>query len=109
MAPCRGQHSWGNDVEPSVAGARRYEALGQRDDASIAALAETVAWRGAPDPGVRCAAGRRRWPTGCAPPLRDLDVPVGIPGPLRISAAMSSFWPPAANDRGALAAGARGN
>ncbi len=35
---------WGNEVEPSVAGARRYEALGQRDDAAIAALAETAAW-----------------------------------------------------------------
>jgi len=33
---------WGSDAEPSVAGARRFEALGQRDDASIAALAETV-------------------------------------------------------------------
>ena len=33
---------WGSEAEPSVAGARRFEALGQRDDASIAALAETV-------------------------------------------------------------------
>ncbi len=34
---------WGSDAEPSVEGARRYEALGQRDDASIAALVETIA------------------------------------------------------------------
>lgn len=33
---------WGSEAEPSVVGARRFEALGQRDDASIAALAETV-------------------------------------------------------------------
>lgn len=33
---------WGEAASPSVAGARRFEALGQRDDASIAALAETV-------------------------------------------------------------------
>lgn len=43
---------WGNDVEPSVVGARRYEALGQRDDAAIAALAETVAWHGALTPAA---------------------------------------------------------
>ena len=35
---------WGSDAEPSVAGARRFEALGQRDDAAIAGLAETVAF-----------------------------------------------------------------
>jgi selenocysteine lyase/cysteine desulfurase len=39
-------------VEPSVAGARRFEALGQRDDAAIAALAETVAWHQALTPLV---------------------------------------------------------
>ncbi len=43
---------WGSEVEPSVAGARRYEALGQRDDAAIAALAETVAWHGAMTPAA---------------------------------------------------------
>jgi len=43
---------WGGDVEPGVTGARRYEALGQRDDAAIAALAETVAWHDALTPAV---------------------------------------------------------
>ena len=33
---------WGNEAEASVVGARKYEALGQRDDSAIAALAETV-------------------------------------------------------------------
>ncbi len=35
---------WGSEAEPSVVGARRFEALGQRDDAAIAGLAETVAF-----------------------------------------------------------------
>jgi len=43
---------WGGEVEPDVRGARRYEALGQRDDAAIAALAETVAWHDALSPRV---------------------------------------------------------
>ncbi len=43
---------WGSDVTPGVAGARRYEALGQRDDAAIAALAETVAWHDALTPAA---------------------------------------------------------
>jgi isopenicillin-N epimerase len=43
---------WGSEVEPAVAGARRYEALGQRDDAAIAALAETVAWHSVLTPAV---------------------------------------------------------
>lgn len=43
---------WGGDVDPDVTGARRYEALGQRDDAAIAALAETVAWHDALTPAV---------------------------------------------------------
>ena len=35
---------WGNDLEPSVDGAQRFEALGQRDDAAIAALVESIAF-----------------------------------------------------------------
>ena len=33
---------WGNKAETSAIGARKFEALGQRDDASLAALFETV-------------------------------------------------------------------
>lgn len=33
---------WGGAAQPEVPGARRFEALGQRDDAAIAGLAETV-------------------------------------------------------------------
>jgi selenocysteine lyase/cysteine desulfurase len=35
---------WGSDVAPSVAGARKFETFGQRDDASIAALGDSVAF-----------------------------------------------------------------
>ncbi|MDH4109522.1 MAG: aminotransferase class V-fold PLP-dependent enzyme [Gammaproteobacteria bacterium] len=35
---------WGDTAEPAVPGARKFEALGQRDDAAIAALAETVSF-----------------------------------------------------------------
>jgi selenocysteine lyase/cysteine desulfurase len=65
---------WGTDVEPEVRGARRYEALGQRDDAAIAALAETVAWHDALTP-----AEVERRAIAIADRLRDaltaLDVP----------------------------------
>ena len=43
---------WGSAAEPSVAGARRFEALGQRDDAAIAALAETVRFHAELGPDV---------------------------------------------------------
>lgn len=33
---------WGNNVEPEVRGARKFESLGQRDDAALAAIADTV-------------------------------------------------------------------
>jgi selenocysteine lyase/cysteine desulfurase len=29
---------WGNDIDPDVAGARKFESLGQRDDAKLAAI-----------------------------------------------------------------------
>src|SRR6185436_17817536 len=33
---------WGNRVEPAVKGARKFESLGQRDDAALAAIATAV-------------------------------------------------------------------
>jgi selenocysteine lyase/cysteine desulfurase len=33
---------WGSGVEPDARGARKFESLGQRDDAALAAIAETV-------------------------------------------------------------------
>jgi len=69
---------WGGDVEPSVAGARRYEALGQRDDAAIAALAETVAWHGALTPaGVESRAADIADRLRAA--LIDLELPFASP------------------------------
>jgi selenocysteine lyase/cysteine desulfurase len=35
-------HGWGNDVEPDLSGALKFESLGQRDDACLAALATTA-------------------------------------------------------------------
>lgn len=65
---------WGNESTPSVDGARRFEALGQRDDAAIASLAETVAFHDALTP-----AGVERRATEVSDQLRaaliDLDVP----------------------------------
>lgn len=56
---------WGNEVAPAVAGARKFEALGQRDDAAIAALAETVAFHDALTP-----AGVQQRATAVADELR---------------------------------------
>lgn len=33
---------WGNNVEPAVKGARKFESLGQRDDAALAAIGTTL-------------------------------------------------------------------
>jgi selenocysteine lyase/cysteine desulfurase len=33
---------WGNDADPDVVGARKFESLGQRDDAALAAVATTA-------------------------------------------------------------------
>jgi isopenicillin-N epimerase len=33
---------WGNDIEPDVRGARKFESLGQRDDAALSAIGDTV-------------------------------------------------------------------
>lgn len=69
---------WGSDAEPSVAGARRFEALGQRDDAAIAALAETVSFHA--ELGSAVVEERA---TGIANLLRealnDIDVPFVSP------------------------------
>jgi isopenicillin-N epimerase len=47
---------WGSDAEPDVAGARKFESLGQRDDACLAAVGSTVAFHreiGASEIGAR--------------------------------------------------------
>lgn len=64
---------WGNDVAPSVAGARKFEAFGQRDDAAIAALTDTVAFHETLTPAAiqqRATALAQRLRDG----LRDLDL-----------------------------------
>ncbi|MDZ7670887.1 MAG: hypothetical protein U5Q16_16230, partial [Gammaproteobacteria bacterium] len=89
-------------VEPSVAGARRHEALGQRDDASIAALAEAAAWHGALTPAFvahRATAVADR----PAPDWHDIDAPSAIPGPCAFPQQCRSIPAASANNRGELA------
>jgi len=38
----RGTPGWGSKVEPAVSGARKFESLGQRDDATLAAIGTAV-------------------------------------------------------------------
>ncbi len=65
---------WGNEATPSVAGARRFEALGQRDDAAIAALAATVEFHNALTPaGIERRAARIADLARAA--LSEIDVP----------------------------------
>jgi len=65
---------WGDTSDPAVPGARKFEALGQRDDAAIAALAETVSFHDGVTP-----AGVQRRSAEIADLLRegllDIDVP----------------------------------
>jgi len=101
VAPAVVSIPWGSDVEPSVVGARRYEALGQRDDAAIAALAETVAWHGALTPAAveqRATAVADRLRAA----LRDIDVPLVSPGHADFRSNVIVL-PAAAKIRGALA------
>ena len=65
---------WGNEVEPSAVGARKFDALGQRDDAALAALDDAAGLHEALTPaGIeqRSAAVAARLREG----LQDLGVP----------------------------------
>jgi selenocysteine lyase/cysteine desulfurase len=65
---------WGSEAEPSVPGARRFEALGQRDDASIAALAETMRLHDELTP-----AGVERRSAAVADLLREALIEIDVP------------------------------
>lgn len=65
---------WGSEAEPSVPGARKFEALGQRDDAAIAGLAETVKLHASLTP-----AGVERRASKIADRLRAALVDIGAP------------------------------
>ena len=65
---------WGSEADPSVVGARRFEALGQRDDAAIAGLAETVNFHAALTP-----AEVERQSTAIADRLRAALIDIGVP------------------------------
>jgi len=64
---------WGSEADPSVSGARKFEALGQRDDAAIAGLAETVKFHASMTP-----AGVERRATEIAGLLRAALVEIGV-------------------------------
>lgn len=65
---------WGREAEPDVMRARKFEALGQRDDASIAGLAATVRFHQSMTP-----AGVQRRATGIADQLRAALTDIGVP------------------------------
>jgi len=65
---------WGGDPAPSVTGARKFEAFGQRDDAAIAALGDAVKFHEAHTP----AAIERR-ASALAQRLRDGLADLGMP------------------------------
>jgi selenocysteine lyase/cysteine desulfurase len=65
---------WGNTAEPSVAGARKFEAFGQRDDAAIAALGDAVDFHESLTP-----AGIERRAAALGQRLRDGLQELGVP------------------------------
>ena len=65
---------WGREAEPSVPRARKFEALGQRDDASIAGLAATVKFHASMTP-----AGVQQRATKIADLLRAAMADIGAP------------------------------
>lgn len=69
---------WGNESAPSVAGARKFEAFGQRDDAAIAALGDAVAFHESLTP-----AGIEKRAAGLAQRLREglAELPVSLVSP----------------------------
>lgn len=69
---------WGSAATPSVTGARKFEAFGQRDDAAIAALGDAVGFHEAHTPAAierRAASLARRLREG----LHDLQLPFVSP------------------------------
>jgi selenocysteine lyase/cysteine desulfurase len=65
---------WGNAAEPSVAGARKFEAFGQRDDAAIAALGDAIGFHESLTP-----AGIERRAAALGQRLRDSLQELGVP------------------------------
>ena len=65
---------WGNELEPAVEGAQRFEALGQRDDAAIAALVESIAFHDRMTP-----AGIEQQSLAITDQLRDALTDIDVP------------------------------
>jgi selenocysteine lyase/cysteine desulfurase len=69
---------WGSSVSPAIAGARKFEAFGQRDDAALAALGDAVGFHETHTPAAieqRAAALAQRLRDG----LADLGIPFVSP------------------------------
>ena len=69
---------WGNDIEPDLEGARKFESLGQRDDACLAALG-TAADFHATIGKQRVAARVEELASAVKSAARELDVPLVTP------------------------------
>jgi selenocysteine lyase/cysteine desulfurase len=69
---------WGNDAEPDVAGARKFESLGQRDDAKLAAIATAADFHAALDP-QKVEARVLELASYLKAGLNDLKIPIATP------------------------------
>jgi selenocysteine lyase/cysteine desulfurase len=69
---------WGNDAEPDVVGARKFESLGQRDDARLAALRTAADFRSAIG-GAKIEARVLELAAALKERLAALDLPVATP------------------------------
>ncbi|MDT8342086.1 MAG: aminotransferase class V-fold PLP-dependent enzyme [Longimicrobiales bacterium] len=83
---------WGSDAEPDVVGARRFESLGQRDDACLAALATTAAFHRAIGP-ARIEARVTELATALKEGAAALGVPVRTPMDPALSGGVCIFEP----------------
>ncbi|MDH4048385.1 MAG: aminotransferase class V-fold PLP-dependent enzyme [Gammaproteobacteria bacterium] len=76
---------WGSDVEPSAVGARKFDALGQRDDAALAALDDAASLHESMTP-----AGVEQRSMAIANRLRDGLQDLGVPFVSSTNAAFTS-------------------
>ena len=76
---------WGTNVDPLPAGARKFEALGQRDDGQLAVIADTIDFHRELGES-RIEARVRTLASALKRGLRDAGLPVATPDDARLSA-----------------------
>ena len=89
---------WGDDADPDPTGARKFESMGQRDDACLAAMATTAAFHAEIGPArveKRMLALARRLKEG----IRELGIPLVTPMDDALSAGVVIIEVPAAARR----------